>query len=84
MQTIYGTETEPAVARAGKLALQEGKTIALGVHESAAGFYVGTRYFDATLGFEVPFTRESTEYWPTEKQAQTANATGAWTQKRSL
>ena len=84
MQTLCDKKPKTAVAQCGKLALEEGKNIAIGVHQSAAGFYVGTRYFDTELGFKVPFTRESKEYWPTEKQARSAIATGAWTQKRSL
>lgn len=48
------------------------------VLKSAAGYYLGT--LDPELG---PVSRESREYWETEKEAQEALLTGAWTQRNN-
>lgn len=48
----------------------------LEVLESAAGFYIGT--FDPNEG---PVSRESVEYWPTRKKAETALTTNLWTRR---
>ena len=68
----------------GELAKACGKLLTLGVYQSAAGYYLGTQYFDNEIGREVPYTRESIEYWSTKCQAEWAMLCGTWTQKRNL
>jgi hypothetical protein len=51
-------------------------TLPLEVLESAAGYYIGTFHL-----VEVPFSRESEEYFPTAQAARDALARGAWTQR---
>jgi hypothetical protein len=55
-----------------------GCTVLLEVCYSAAGFYLGT-YRDGE-----PHTRESAEYWRRRDAAQSAMATGTWTQRENL
>lgn len=47
------------------------------VLRSHAGYYIGTHD-----GVE-PISRESVEYWPTEKFAATALDNGTWTQRQT-
>lgn len=67
------TRTHPSGEIARKFG---GLSLPLTVLKSAAGFYLGTK----TAGGE-PFTRESAEYWRTDKEAQAALAKGGWTQR---
>lgn len=61
------------------LALQNGERLPVQVLKNGAGlFYLGT-YTERG-----PFTRESQEYWRTEKKAQKALETGDWTQRWHL
>lgn len=69
---------EVSTGQIGVLAEQYGETLPLSVYRSQAGFYLGT------WSDEGPFTRESMEYWCTEKQASSAMATGQWTQRWNL
>ena len=62
----------------GKLALEAGYKLPIKVCESGAGFYLGT------WGCEGPCTRESVEYFKSEKEAETALKTGHWTQRGSV
>lgn len=62
----------------GKLAASCGFQLQVGVMRSAAGFYLGTTEEG------IPFTRESNEYWPSEKAAANALKDGTWTQKQDL
>jgi len=65
----------------GQLAREYGgESLPLQVLQSAAGFYLGT------LQDDMPYTRESMEYWPTKDQAERAMAIGedAWTQRDHL
>ena len=50
------------------------QTLKIQVLESAAGFYLGTL---TPEGF--PNSRESVEYWKTEKAAEKALLTDSWT-----
>lgn len=62
----------------GKLALEHcNMDLPVVVLHSAAGYYLGT--WDE----EGPVSRESVEYWPTEKEAQAALASGKWTQRQA-
>ena len=60
----------------GKLAASCGFQLPVEVMQSAAGFYLGTSEFG------MPFSRESVEYWPTQKEADDALKNGTWTQKQ--
>jgi hypothetical protein len=51
-----------------------GKLLPLEVLHSAAGHYIGTRDFDG------PVSRESNEYFRSEKAAQRALERGGWSQ----
>lgn len=62
----------------GHLANHLGRILPLQVYKSGAGFYIGT-YDD-----EGPCSRESNEYFRSEKLAQEALSSGNWTQKMSL
>jgi hypothetical protein len=68
----------------GALALFCGQTLPLEIHQSAAGFYLGTYRFDVEMGCPMPYTRESNEYWRSHQLAENALSTGAWSQKRNL
>lgn len=46
--------------------------------KSAAGYYIGTVHDE-----HGPVSRESVEYFRTQKQAEEALATGGWTQRSS-
>ena len=46
------------------------------VLKSGAGYYIGTCDPESR-----PVSRESREYWRTEKEAEKALATGRWTQR---
>jgi hypothetical protein len=62
----------------GWLAAEFGKRqLPLEVCKSAAGFYVGTREEDGE-----PFSRESTQYWPTRQEAERALTSRVWSQRR--
>ena len=62
----------------GQLAHTCGKKLPLQVLESNAGFYIGTQTENG------PFTRESMEYFRKHGDAESALATGDWTQKDYL
>lgn len=63
--------------RIGKVALAYGKVSRpLQVCRSAAGYYLGTLNHDGT-----PCSRESKEYWATEREANEAFQYGGWTQR---
>jgi len=67
-------------ATLGKLALEElDLQLPLEVLKSCAGFYIGT--CSEELG---PVSRESAEYFKTQDEANTALATGSWTQRQQL
>lgn len=57
--------------------MQNQNTLPLQVMESQAGFYIGRRDTDGS-----PYSRESQEYWPTQKEAEEAFKQGAWTQRK--
>lgn len=60
----------------GKLAFQYcNLKLELEVLSSAAGYYIGT------FNEEGPVSRESTEYWGSSKDANTALKTNNWMQK---
>lgn len=61
--------------RTGMLAAQAGFRLPLQVLQSAAGFYLGT------CDQEGPVSRESAEYFASERQAVQAMASGHWTQR---
>ena len=50
--------------------IMRGYELPLQVLRSAAGFYVGTEYYDAEFGCLVPNSRDS-DYFATREQAQT-------------
>jgi hypothetical protein len=52
-----------------------GTKLPLTVLRSAAGYYLGT------IDDEGPASRESVEYWPSEKMANAAMNDGEWTQR---
>lgn len=61
----------------GKLAHEYcGVKLPLQVLQSAAGFYLGT--IDPNEG---PVSRESEEYFPSQKAAEAAMTSGEWTQR---
>jgi hypothetical protein len=67
---------ERSVTEYGYLAQTYGNVkLELQVLDSPAGFYLGT------LEDGLPYSQESVEYWPTREAAETAFATGMWTQK---
>lgn len=49
------------------------------VLRSGAGYYIGTTYFDQDIGAELPYSRESVEYWATCDEARQALIEGKWT-----
>lgn len=68
---------KPAQSRQtiGQVAYAYGACLRVEVLESAEGFYIGTR------GDELPFSRESVEYYPRRAEAERALAKGTWTQR---
>ena len=68
---------KPAQSRQiiGQVAYAYGARLTIEVLESAEGFYIGTR------GDELPFSRESVEYYPRRAEAERALARGTWTQR---
>lgn len=90
LETIEYTKEDHDMAQAartlvagpkGQLAREfGGQSLPLEVLRSAAGFYIGTQQD------EMPYTRESVEYWPTKAQADRALAIGedGWTQRDHL
>ncbi len=71
--------TETTIRRApnGQLALVLcGRRLELEVLRTRAGYYIGTTHQ------RLPFSRESEEYFETKEQAETALATGQWTQRK--
>lgn len=48
------------------------------VLESAAGFYIGQRYYDGEMGCHAPGGRLSVRYWATQTEAATALTSGNW------
>ena len=59
----------------GQVAYAYGACLRIEVLESAEGFYIGTR------GDELPFSRESVEYYPRRAEAERALTKGTWTQR---
>lgn len=51
----------------------------LEVCKSAAGYYIGT--LDYSLGYPIPNSRESVEYWPSHEKAEKALKENTWTQR---
>ena len=49
------------------------------VLRSGAGYYIGTTYIDHDVGAELPYSRESVEYWQHYEDARRALVEGAWT-----
>ncbi len=68
----------------GKLAQQHpsgcGEYSELKVLRSGAGYYIGTEHHHE-LGFTEPGSRESEEYYASEKEAQDALDNESWTQR---
>ncbi len=60
----------------GLIAQSFGAALPVEIIGGDRGFYIGTREDD------LPFSRESEEYFPTQALAQQALARGAWTQRR--
>ncbi|WP_263769623.1 hypothetical protein [Propionivibrio soli] len=60
----------------GQVARAYGACLTVEVLESAEGFYIGTREDD------LPFSRESVEYYPSRAVAERALHGGTWTQRR--
>lgn len=58
---------------------QEGQISELKVMKSAAGFYIGKSIME--MGFPLPYSRESQEYFPTEEEAQNALTSGQYTKR---
>ena len=54
------------------------------VLESAAGFYIGQRYYDSEFGCHVPGGRLSVRYWSAKSDAQTALTVGVWQMRDQL
>lgn len=65
------------MAQLGKLAKAWSVDLPVQVLESAVGFYLGTLH-----PVQGPFSRESSEYWPTRSLAESALETGDWTQRQ--
>lgn len=61
----------------GKLAQACGQKLPLKVCRSQAGYYLGTQDEQGC-----PYSRESAEYWRTDKAASQALETGRWTQRQ--
>ena len=59
----------------GLVAYAYGARLRVEVLESAEGFYIGTR------GEELPFSRESVEYYSRRAEAERALTKGTWTQR---
>lgn len=68
---------KPAKSRQaiGLVAYAYGARLRVEVLESAEGFYIGTR------GEELPFSRESVEYYSRRTEAERALTKGTWTQR---
>ena len=60
----------------GQIASAYGVCQKVEVLESGEGFYIGTREDD------LPFSRESVEYYPSRATAERALVKGTWTQRR--
>lgn len=60
----------------GQVARAYGACLSVEVLESAEGFYIGTREDD------LPFSRESVEYYASRTAAERALNRGSWTQRR--
>lgn len=61
---------------------QEGQISELKVMKSAAGFYIGRSIME--MGFPLPYSRESQEYFPTEADAENALKSGQYTKRDYL
>lgn len=61
---------------------QEGQISELKVMKSAAGFYIGRSIME--MGFPLPYSRESQEYFPTEEEAESALKSGQYTKRDYL
>lgn len=53
----------------------------LEVCKSANGYYIGTMSDDSDMGFLMPNSRESVEYWSSYEDAKTALKENKWTQR---
>lgn len=65
----------PAGRPIGQVASAYGACLRVEILESAEGFYIGTREDD------LPFTRESVEYYPSRAAAERALRRRTWTQR---
>jgi hypothetical protein len=75
MAQIHPDDLPTAGMAFGHLAGQCGKKLPLQVLQSNAGYYIGTQTENG------PFSRESIEYFRKHGDAESALATGEWTQK---
>ena len=75
-ESAFLTEGE---ARDLLVKIQTGLVSPLQVMESHAGYYLG--YADLSMGFPLPYSRESVEYFETEALARNALDSGSWTQR---
>jgi hypothetical protein len=57
----------------------EGIISELKVMKSAAGFYIGRSITE--MGFPMPYSRDSQEYYPTEEEAQRALSGNTYTRR---
>lgn len=69
--------TETVRTQYGVLAAQCGQRLPLEVLYSAAGWYIGTCLDD------MPYSRESVQYWPKRELAAQALTSGKWSQKQN-
>lgn len=61
----------------GKIAKRAGYKLPIKVCKSWGGYYIGTNHRG------LPISRESVEYYRTEKEAQEALESGKWTQRQN-
>jgi hypothetical protein len=57
------------------------KVSKLKVMQSAAGYYIGRSYKDEDFGAELPYSRDSAEYYKTEDEAKNALKNRSFTQR---
>lgn len=55
------------------------KTTDLQVCKSAAGYYIGILYWDYDFQYNIPYSRESLEYYTTKEDAEKALAYRSFT-----
>lgn len=75
-ESAFLTEDE---ARDFLAKIQSGLVSPLQVMESRAGFYLG--HAEMSLGFPLPYSRDSVEYFATEALDCEALDSGSWTQR---